>query len=154
MIPFPLSVLEAAMREALLEAERAAALGELPYGAVIVGGDGRIVARAHDTVERDRDPTRHAEIEAVRAGIAAIGPDLSAFALVSTTEACAMCSSAAWWARIRTHAYGLSQIELKELRDDALDEPLLPTERLFAENRRGMHVIPGILAAECRRLWE
>jgi tRNA(Arg) A34 adenosine deaminase TadA len=153
MSDFASDILVLAMQAALAEARAAKAAGELPYGAVIVSPEGRIVARAQDTVARDRDPTRHAEIAAVRAAIAAIGPDLRGHALVSTTEACAMCSSAAWWAGIGTHAYGLSQITLKALRPDALDEPMLPTEVLFASMSRPMRVIPGVMAEACRELW-
>lgn len=141
------------MREALTLARSGATQGEFPFGAVILAPDGRIIARAFDTVARDRDPTRHAEIEAVRAAIRTIGPDLSGHALVSTTEACAMCSAAAWWAGISLHAYGISQAQLKRLRPDAIDEPMLPTETLFAGMQRKMQVIPGVLEADCTALW-
>lgn len=150
---FASDILRSAMREAMVEARRARALGEFPYGAVIVSAGGTIVARAYDTVARDRDPTQHAEIRAVRAAIAAVGPDLSGHALVSTTEACAMCSAAAWWAGIGLHAYGLSQIDLKALRPDAMEEPMLATATLFAAMTRPMQVVPGVLAEECRQLW-
>lgn len=153
MTMFSDEVLAGAMRAALAEARAAAEQGEFPYGAVIVAGDGRIVARAQDRVARDRDPTAHAEIAAVRAAVAAVGPDLSGHALVSTAEACAMCSAAAWWAGIGTHAYGLSQVALKALRPEALEEPMLQTATLFAAMKRPMRVAGGVLEAECRALW-
>ena len=53
------------MREALEEAKIAASLGEAPIGAVIVQ-DGRIVGRGHNTTETDKDPTCHAEMNAIR----------------------------------------------------------------------------------------
>jgi tRNA(adenine34) deaminase len=93
---FSNETLEAAMQAALAEAGKAAAAGEFPYGAVVVASDGEIIARAQDRVVRDNDPTMHAEIEAVRAAIRILGPDLSGHALVSNVEACAMCATAAW----------------------------------------------------------
>ena len=53
------------MSEALKEAEKAAALGEIPIGAVVVR-DGEIIGRGHNMTETDRDPTAHAEMIAIR----------------------------------------------------------------------------------------
>ena len=53
------------MEEALKEAQKAAALGEVPIGAVIVRG-GEVVGRGHNMTETAKDPTAHAEIEAIR----------------------------------------------------------------------------------------
>ena len=53
------------MEEAIREAEKAAALGEVPIGAVVVC-DGQIIGRGHNLRERDNDPTAHAEILAMR----------------------------------------------------------------------------------------
>ena len=56
------------MEEALQEAKKAAAMGEIPVGAVIVK-DGQIIARGHNRTETDRDPTAHAEMIAIRSRI-------------------------------------------------------------------------------------
>jgi len=53
------------MSEALKEAEKASALGEIPIGAVIVK-DGQIIGRGHNLAETEKDPTAHAEILAIR----------------------------------------------------------------------------------------
>src|SRR3546814_8898223 len=59
------------MSEALAEAALAAAAGEVPVGAVLVDApSGAILARAHNRVERDADPTAHAELLAIRAAAA------------------------------------------------------------------------------------
>ena len=62
------------MRLALAEAEAAAAMGEVPVGAVIVRA-GRVLARTHNRVETDRDPTAHAEILAIRAALLSTSRD-------------------------------------------------------------------------------
>ena len=89
------------MLEALAEARHAFATGEVPVGAVVVQG-GQILARAHNRVETDRDPTAHAEILAIRAAAKALGtPRLVDCDLYVTLEPCAMCAGAISFARIR-----------------------------------------------------
>ncbi|HRI76619.1 MAG TPA: nucleoside deaminase [Alphaproteobacteria bacterium] len=95
------------MRAQALAAE-AAALGEIPVGAVLVDSQsGEIVAEAHNLTERDSDATAHAEIIALRAGGAKKGsPRLSDCDLYVTLEPCAMCAAAISFARIRRLYFG------------------------------------------------
>ena len=60
------------MREALREAQAAAAEGEVPIGAVVVTR-GRVIARGHNMTERRKDPTAHAEMIALTAATEAVG---------------------------------------------------------------------------------
>ena len=89
--------------------------GELPFGAAVVSCDGEIVARTHDTIMHNNDPTRHCEMECIRIAVGAAGPDLQGYALVSNAEPCSLCVSAAWWARIGAIAYGLSTSRVREI---------------------------------------
>lgn len=94
------------MDDALAEARAAAAASEVPVGAVIVR-DGTIVARAGNRTLRDRDPTAHAEMLAIRAAAAALGTErLTDCDLYVTLEPCAMCAAAISFARIRRFYYG------------------------------------------------
>jgi tRNA(adenine34) deaminase len=94
------------MQEALAEARAADAAGEVPVGCVIVR-DGTIVARAGNRTLRDRDPTAHAEILAIRAAAAALGSErLVDCDLYVTLEPCPMCAAATSFARIRRLYYG------------------------------------------------
>jgi tRNA(adenine34) deaminase len=96
-----------AMALALAEAEAAATRGEVPVGAVLVNGEGRILAAAGNRVEADRDPTAHAEMVVLRAGAAAIGAkQLSGCDLYVTLEPCAMCAAAIGFARLRRLYFG------------------------------------------------
>ena len=71
-----------------------------PFGCVIVQGD-RIVARAHNTVVRDNDPTAHGEVNAIRLAGKTLGKfDLSDCVLYTTSEPCPMCLASIMWARI------------------------------------------------------
>ena len=82
------------MRLALLEAEQAAAEGEIPVGAVLAC-EGTVVARAHNQREALSDPTAHAEMLALRAGAQALGHRrLSDCTLYVTLEPCPMCAGA------------------------------------------------------------
>ena len=82
------------MAMALQVAERAAARGEVPVGAVIVQ-DGKLLVRAGNRVETDKDPTAHAEMLAIRAAAEMLNaPRLRNCDLYVTLEPCAMCAAA------------------------------------------------------------
>ncbi|MBB4264647.1 nucleoside deaminase [Roseospira visakhapatnamensis] len=96
------------MAQALEEARAAAARDEVPVGAVLVDArDGRLLARAGNRVEGDRDPTAHAEMLVLRAGAARLGtPRLAGCDLYVTLEPCAMCAQAIALARVRRLVFG------------------------------------------------
>ena len=88
------------MREALKEAAQAAGEGEVPVGAVIVK-DGRIVARAHNTIETSHRSSAHAEMLAIDAAEAELGAKwLNGATMYVTLEPCSMCAGAMVLARI------------------------------------------------------
>ena len=94
------------MSLALDEARTAGAAGEVPVGCVIVT-DGRVLARAGNRTLRDRDPTAHAEVLAVRAAAATLGSErLTGCDLYVTLEPCTMCAAAISFARVRRLYYG------------------------------------------------
>lgn len=96
------------MSEALAEAALAAAAGEVPVGAVLVdAASGAILARAYNRVERDADPTAHAELLAIRAVAAGSGlKRLTEADLYVTLEPCPMCAAAIGFARLRRLVFG------------------------------------------------
>ena len=97
------------MELALQEAEAAGRLGEVPVGAVLVGCDGAILARAGNRTRRDNDPTAHAEVLAIRAACRQLGVErLPGCALYVTLEPCAMCAAALSFARIGRLYFGAS----------------------------------------------
>jgi tRNA(adenine34) deaminase len=94
------------MALALDEARAAAAIGEVPIGAVVVC-DGAVVARAHNTREVDADPTAHAELLAIREASQRLGRwRLSDCTVYATLEPCPMCAGAMHQARIERLVYG------------------------------------------------
>jgi tRNA(adenine34) deaminase len=94
------------MRQALAEARRAADLGEVPIGAVVVK-DGEIVGRGHNRREVDGDPLAHAELLALREAARRVGGwRLAGCTMVVTLEPCPMCAGALVASRIDRLVYG------------------------------------------------
>jgi tRNA(adenine34) deaminase len=88
------------MREAIAEAGKAAAHGDIPIGAVAVR-DGAIIGSGHNRREADGDPTAHAEIDALRQAAQVVGEwRLSGVTLYCTLEPCVMCAGAMIQARL------------------------------------------------------
>lgn len=95
------------MALALEQAEKAAAMGETPVGAVVVSPGGEPVSAAHNLVIAHRDPTAHAELLALREACAKLGTErLPDCDLYVTLEPCTMCAAAISFARIRRLYFG------------------------------------------------
>lgn len=92
---------------ALEEAKAAGTRGEVPVGAVVLGPDGKVLARAGNQTLALRDPTAHAELLAIRAACATLSSErLVDCDLYVTLEPCAMCAAAISFARIRRLYFG------------------------------------------------
>src|SRR5205823_12796650 len=133
---------ETFMAEALAEARRAAAEGEVPIGAVLVV-EGRIAGRGRNARERLRDPTAHAEILALQEAARTLGRwRLTGSTMYATLEPCPMCAGALINARVERLVYGVADPKAGAV--DTLFE-VVRDSRL---NHR-VQVASGILAAEC-----
>lgn len=99
---------EGLMALALAEAEKAAARGEVPVGAVLVdAATGTVLAADGNRTEAAADPGAHAEMLVIRAAAAASGrPRLPGCDLFVTLEPCAMCAAVISFARLRRLVYG------------------------------------------------
>ena len=133
------------MREALVEAELAAAAGELPVGCVIVH-DGTVLARARNACEARRDATAHAELLAIREASRALGDwRLGDCTLYVTLEPCPMCAGAIVQARVGRLVFGAPNPaqgcagSLYRIPEDPAFPHFCPSEG-------------GVLAAECQAL--
>jgi tRNA(adenine34) deaminase len=94
------------MQEALKEARIAFDEDEVPIGAVVVH-DGKIIGRAHNQVERLKDPTAHAEMIAITSAVNSLNTKwLNGACLYVTIEPCSMCAGALVLARIKDLRYG------------------------------------------------
>ena len=96
------------MQRAVALAEKSAAAGEVPVGAVVTRG-GEVIAEAHNAPRETHDPTAHAEILAIRRAAEALGGErLTGCELWVTLEPCAMCAGAIVHARLDKVYYAAS----------------------------------------------
>ena len=131
---------------AIGEAEKGYALAEVPVGAVLVGGDGEILSKAHNKPISSNDPTGHAEILAIRGAAAGIGNyRLPETTLYVTLEPCAMCVGAMIHARVRRLVFGAP-----DPRSGAAGSALDLT-RAGCFNHR-IDVTGGVLAERCTEI--
>ena len=139
---------ESWMWKAIHLAREAAKLNEVPVGAVIVDGDGKILAAASNRTIKNNDPTAHAEILALRtAAIRAGNYRLTGATVYTTIEPCAMCAGALVNARVARLVYG------------APDERFGAVETHFRicdspELNHRIEITSGVLADNCRRLMQ
>ena len=94
------------MKQAYVEAQKAAMKGEIPVGAVIVANGKHIIARAHNQTEQLTDVTAHAEILALTSASVALGGKyLKGCTLYVTLKPCPMCAGALAWAQLDRLVY-------------------------------------------------
>ena len=128
------------MREALREAQAAAAAGEVPIGAVVVWKD-RIIGRGHNMTEQLHDTTAHAEMIALTAATEAMGGKyLNDCTLYVTVEPCPMCAGALNWAQVGRVVFGAD--------DPRRGYTLYTPSLLHPRTQTGR----GVLQAECASL--
>ncbi len=95
------------MGAALLEAEAAANEGEIPVGALILGPDGNVIATGRNSRVLEKDPTAHAEVNAIREAARVLGDRvLDGCTLVVTLEPCVMCAGVILAARVPRVVFG------------------------------------------------
>lgn len=136
---------EGFMREALAEARKALAAGEVPVGAIVVQA-GEVIGRGHNQPVGLSDPTAHAEVLALReAGLKLGNYRLPGAALYVTVEPCQMCCGAVLLARLERVVYGVREPKsgAAESLYRLLDDPRV-NHRTTVEG--------GVLEEDCRAL--
>jgi tRNA(adenine34) deaminase len=131
---------EKCMKAALSEAQKALDRQEVPVGAVIVCDD-TIIARAHNLTETLKDPTAHAEMQAITAAANWLGGKyLIGCTIYVTLEPCAMCASALGWSQISALVYGAD--------DEQKGYTKISGKLLHPKTR----VVKGILEPQCKEI--
>jgi tRNA(Arg) A34 adenosine deaminase TadA len=130
--------------------ERAVALaaeardrGDHPFGALLVAADGRVI-EAKNTVNTGHDPIGHAETNLVRDSGQVLEPaELAASVLYTSTEPCAMCTGAIYWAGIPRVVFALSEADLGAMVSEQSGVPTLalPSREVFARGGRPVEVV-------------
>ena len=141
---------EDSMKLAIAEARVSKQENNKGYGAVVVRGH-EILVKAHDTAVTEHDPSRHAEVNAIRQAVQALGDsNLSGAILFSTCEPCPMCSSLAVWANLTTIVYGVSIEETARMGKSRI---LVNAKEIIEHGPVMIEVIGDVLREECRALY-
>ena len=134
---------EALIRVCLRLATGAQEKGNHPFGALLAE-NGEILLTAENTVNTDRDCTRHAELNLVSRAVRD-RESLSHSTLYTSTEPCAMCAGAIYWAGIPTVVYGCSAASLGRITGGSL---VIPCREIFSRGKHRVEVIGPVLEAE------
>lgn len=141
---------EHTMSMALAEARKSIATGNKGYGALVMFGD-HLLSIAHDTAATERDPSLHAEMNAIRAAVQFVGDsDLCGAVLFSTCEPCPMCSALAVWANVTTIVFGASIKETARLGKARIQ---VSAADIVEHSPGWMEVIGGVMADQCLELY-
>ena len=136
-------------KEAIDLARQARAMGNHPFGALLVL-DGKVVLTALNTVGTDQDPTAHAESNLVAEAIRHLAPDqIRRSVLYTSCEPCAMCVGKMYWAGIRSLVYALPAEELALL---AGRDFLIPCRELFARAVEPVLIVGPLPLTEAREV--
>ena len=138
------------MRQAIAEARKGIKKGNGPFGTVIVK-NGEVIAKAHNQVIQDNDPTAHAEVVAIRKACKKIKNwDLSDCTIYSTTEPCPLCFSSIHWARISKIVYGAG-IEIPK--KHGLNELEISNYKMRSLGKIKIDIEADFMRRECEKLF-
>lgn len=149
------------LRRAIALAEEAVARGARPFGAVVVDGEGNVVAEAQAVATAEpRDWTAHSEMQALRAASAALSWEaLSRATVYASGEPCPMCAAAIYWCNIRRLVFSVSEPAMRDLRAPFARAAgiAMRCEEIFARCDRKVAVTGPLLEEEGlaahRRFW-
>ena len=128
------------MKKALVEANVAFDMDEIPIGAVVVCQN-QIIARAHNLTEQLTDVTAHAEMQAITAAASYLGAKyLNDCILYVTVEPCVMCAGALYWSKVAKVVYGASEDKYGY------------TKKVPLALHSKTEVVAGVMADECAQI--
>lgn len=145
------------LRRTFAVAKRAREHGMHPFGALLAGPDGDVLAEQGNGYMPDRDMTGHAErLLATWASKRYRPEQLAACTMYMSAEPCAMCAGAIYWAGIGRVVYGLSEARLKTITGNHPENPTLdlPCRTVFASGQRATKVVGPLLEDEAAALHE
>jgi tRNA(Arg) A34 adenosine deaminase TadA len=128
----------------------AARKGDAPYGAVLVQ-NGLVVATAYNTVQEEKDPSAHAEINVIRRYTKNINNTCPDNLIIYTTgEPCPMCATACIWAGVSEIIYAVSIQDLIAKKQLQIN---ISCEEIISKSFRNIKVTKGVLRKECLELF-
>ncbi len=139
----PVERQEELVRLAMREVDKAVAKGDLPFGALLVDRDGKVLLKSHNSQNSKHDITAHAEMNMLRKVLRKFGRSRfegEGFGLVSNAESCAMCASALIKIGLEFFIYGASM--------EAASNPDIGLREIASKARQKVLLFPGVLKDE------
>ena len=137
------------VRAAIDAARESKQRGNPPFGAVLVDENGTVLGRAGNTEGRTGDCTGHAETNLVRTATQEYGADtLRQTTLYASTEPCAMCAGAIFWARIGRVVFGLRAERHYEMKGEGGRKLRLSCEEVLARGNHEVEVVGPVIEDE------
>jgi tRNA(Arg) A34 adenosine deaminase TadA len=149
-----LSIHEAHMREVFAVARRARTHGNRPFGALLVAGNGAVLAAAENSQITDEQVFAHAEMNLLHRAVQQFTPDvLATSTLYTNAEPCAMCAGAIFWSGVSRLVYGLSGDRLHQLSGFSPQVLVASARDVLARTGRQVEIIGPTFEAEAEALF-
>ncbi len=143
------------LRLAIQQAREARKNGNHPFGAILVDPEGQVLLSAQNSVTNDQDCTGHAETNLMRLASKQYDREfLRRCTMYTSTEPCAMCSGATYWAGVGRVVYGLSEEALYQMTGDNPENLTmrLPCREVLAAGQQETVVIGPLLEDEAEEV--
>ena len=142
------------MREVFAVARRARAHGNRPFGALLVAGNGAVLAAAENSQVSDDQVFAHAEMNLLQRAVQQFSPDvLAASTLYTSAEPCAMCAGAIFWSGISRLVFGLSGDRLHEMSGFSPQMLVASARDVLGRTGRQVEIIGPIFEAEAEAIF-
>ncbi len=142
------------MREVFAVARRARAHGNRPFGALLVAGNGAVLAAAENSQVTDEQVFAHAEMNLLHRAVQQFAPDVLATSTIYTNaEPCAMCAGAIFWSGISRLVYGLSGDRLHQMSGFSPQMLVASARDVLARTGRQVEIIGPIFEAEAEEIF-
>lgn len=143
------------MREVFAIARRARAHGNRPFGAMLVAGNGAVLAVAENSQITDEQVLAHAEMKLLRRAVQDFTPDvLAAATMYSSAEPCAMCAGAMFWSGVSRLVFGLSGDRLHQLSGLAPHMPVASARDVLARAGGQIDIVGPIFELEAESIFK
>lgn len=146
----PISADAIYLRRVIQAAGQSRAMGRHPFSSLIVL-DGEVIAESQSMKTGNTDATNHSEMRVLREASATRPPtELARATLYASTEPCAMCAGATYWAGIGRLVFGFGEASLRAMTGAHPWNPTLalPCRELFSRGSRDIEVIGPYLEEE------
>lgn len=142
------------MREVFAVARRARAHGNRPFGALLVAGNGAVLAAAENSQITDEQVFAHAEMNLLQRVVQQFTPDvLATSTLYTNAEPCAMCAGAIFWSGVSRLVFGLSGDRLHEMSGFSPQMLVASARDVLARAGRQVEIIGPIFEAEAEEIF-